>query len=104
MEPLLKRMMEQKVGDLIVRKDRIYEPLSGCRVAHSFPTEQAAIAAATEMNEVADWVGVLKTRAEGNQPNCQDELERIIKAHGGEIASGSNETIERHIASIVRDR
>lgn len=79
--PLLDRMMSHQVGELVVRRDRIIEPRTGCRVAHSFPSEQAAINAAQEMNEVADWFGLIKTRSEGNRPNCQDELSGRTEKH-----------------------
>lgn len=85
---LLQRMIEHKVGELVVRRDRIIEPCTDCRVASGFPSTEAAIAAATEMNEVADWFGVIKTRAEGRRPNCQDELRQIAERHGGKFGDG----------------
>lgn len=86
--PLLQRMTEHKVGELIVRRDRIIEPRTGCRVAHSFPNEAAALIAAREMNEVADWFGVIKARSEGRPLNCQGELRAIAERHGGLLADG----------------
>jgi hypothetical protein len=99
--PLLRKMSEARVGDLVVRKDRIYEPQTGLRVAHSFPTHEAAVAAARAMNEVADWFGVIKTRAEGRLPNCMDELRRIISEHGGTIADGGGIAPEAICADTV---
>jgi hypothetical protein len=86
--PLLAKMLETSVGELVIRRDRIIEPRSGCCVARYFPTKEAAIAAAKEMNEVADWTGVLKTRAQDGMPNCQTELERIAEKHEGKLATG----------------
>ena len=87
--PLLRRMMERQVGDLVVRRDRIIEPKTGCYVARDFPNEAAAINAALRMNEVADWIGILESRAAGNQLNCQDELRRIAEDFGGKLADGA---------------
>ncbi len=87
--PLLRKMMETVVGDLVVLRDRISEPKSGLMVASGFPDHSAAIAAARQMNEVADWFGVLKARADGRNPNCIDELERIAAAHGGVLGRKS---------------
>ena len=88
--PLLRKMLEVPVGELVVRRDQIVEPLSGCRVASGFPNQEAAIAAAREMNEVADWVGILKTRAEDRRPNCQDELKAIAERHGGSLSENGH--------------
>lgn len=87
--PLLQKMLEREVGELVVRRTTIYEPRTGCRVARDFPTEVAAINAALRMNEVADWFGLLKSRAEGHNPNCQDELQRIAEAFGGKLATNN---------------
>lgn len=99
--PLLRKMTELRVGELVVRRDRIIEPRTGFRVAHGFPSETKAIDAAREMNEVADWFGILKTRAEGGRPNCQSELERIAEAHGGKLADG-NPASDARCREIVR--
>jgi len=101
MGPLLRKMLERQVGDLVVRRDRIIEPRTGLRVAGSFPNEAAAIAAATEMNEVADWVGLIKVRAEGGRPNCQDELRAIAERHGGKLGDGGGEGSEVVCAKTV---
>jgi len=74
------------VGPLIIRGLRIVEPLTGCTVAHGFQTCMHAADAAKEMNEVADWLGVIKTIADGKRPNCQDELARIAESYGGRLA------------------
>jgi hypothetical protein len=87
--PLLERMNQREIGELVVWRDRIIEPKTGCRVAFGFPSEVAAINAALRMNEVADWFGLLKARAEGHRPNCQDELKRIAEEFGGKIAEGA---------------
>jgi hypothetical protein len=87
--PLLRKMNETQVGDLVVYGGTIIEPLTGCVVGRGFPDKRAAMAAAKEMNEVADWFGILKTRAEGNRPNCQDELQRIAEVHGGKLGDGA---------------
>lgn len=89
--PLLDKMLETKVGDLVVRRDRIIEPLTGCRVASGFPTSNAAEQAAKEMNAVADWPGIIKCRAEDRLPNCINELDRIAQKHGGQLGRGANE-------------
>lgn len=103
MPSLLQRMMERTVGDLLVRRRGIYEPLSGRCVARDFPSETAAVNAALRMNEVTDWIGVLKTRANGRSPNCQSELEEIAKNFGGKLATGAKGTsVEEHCARIVR--
>jgi hypothetical protein len=54
-----------------------------------------------EMNEAADWVGVIKNRATGGRPNCQDELERIAGAHGGKLGTGGGERIEKVCAEVA---
>lgn len=103
--PLLRKMNETRVGDLVVYNRTIMEPLTDCRVASDFPTNDAALAAAREMNEVADWHGIIKTLAKGERPNCQDELKRIAAAHGGKLsgnatASGSRPVIEAAAARL----
>lgn len=100
--PLLRKMMEDRVGDLVVFRDRIVEPRSMCCVAHSFPSREGAIKAATEMNEVADWVGVLKARADGRRPNCQVELQRIAEANGGKLGDGSTDDTVRRCAEVTK--
>lgn len=87
--PLLQRMMERKVGELVVFKTTITEPRTGFRVAYDFPTESAAANAALRMNDVVDWFGVIKARAEGKSPNSQAELERIVADFGGKLATGN---------------
>src|SRR5258705_631210 len=82
------------VGPLIVRKIghlgfTIYEAMSGLRVARGFPTAMHAANAAKEMNEVADWLGILKQRAEGGRPNCEGELRRIAESYGGYLRGGA---------------
>lgn len=99
--PLLQRMIERQVGDLVVRRDRIIEPITGCRVAYDFPSEAAAINAALRMNEVADWIGLLKTRAERQRPNCQDELRQIAEAFGGKLADGATDRTEAVCAAAI---
>jgi len=99
--PLLSKMLEVTVGDLIVRETRIVEPRTNCTVARNFPSREKAIAAAREMNEVADWVGVLKTRAEGKRPNCQAELRRIAETHGGSFAENANVATHMLCAAVV---
>lgn len=102
---LLQRMTEHKVGELVVRRDRIIEPRTDCRVASGFPSTEAAIAAAHEMNEVADWFGIIKTRAEGGRrPNCQDELRCIAEKHGGQFANGGRGLgVDKLCAKIVAE-
>lgn len=102
--PLLRKMNETKVGDLIVWNRRIVEPLTGCCVAHSFPSNEKAIAAAGAMNEVADWFGIIKVRAEGKRPNCQDEIERIAVEYGGKLGDGAGEATYNRCASVVSQR
>ena|ERR1700686_4810501 len=102
--PLLRKMNETRVGHIVVYNRVIYEPLTDCVVARGFPDNDAALAAAREMNEVADWHGVIKTLARNERPNCQDELKRIAEAHGGKLsdnasASGARPIIE---AAAVR--
>lgn len=87
--PLLQKMFERQVGDLVVRRREIFEPKSGCRVAYEFPNDDAAEKAAAKMNEVADWFGIIKSRAGGINPNCQDELGRIALEFGGKLATGN---------------
>lgn len=99
--PLLQKMMEVPVGDLVVRRDCIIEPKTGCRVASGFPNRASAIAAATEMNEVTDWFGVIKSRAEGHRPNCQSELERIANLHGGSLYLRQVPGTEKLCAAVV---
>jgi hypothetical protein len=82
-------MFEREVGELVVRRSTIYEPKTGCRVAYDFPNEAAAVNAALRMNEVVDWFGVIKTRAEGHSPNSQGELRRIAEDFGGKLATGN---------------
>ena len=87
------RQRELQVGPLIVHDKmgsaQITEPLSGCRVADGFPTLLQAAAAAKEMNDVADWIGLLETRSEGGRPNCQDELARIAASYGGALSGNA---------------
>jgi hypothetical protein len=73
-------------GDIVVYNRTIIEPMTNCVIARNFPTDEAAMAAARAMNEVADWHGIIKTLARKQRPNCQDELERIAAAHGGELS------------------
>jgi hypothetical protein len=105
--PLLQRMTERQVGELVVKRDRIYEPKTGCRVAHSFPNEAAAINAALRMNEIADWFGLLKARSEGHNPNCQSELQQIAENFGGKLATGNHDKMAeslcaRAVAAVER--
>jgi hypothetical protein len=101
---LLRKMNEIPVGELIVYGDRIIEPRTGCWIACGFPNKAKAIAAANEMNEVADWIGVIKTRAEGGRPNCQDELKRIAEAHGGRLSDNAKDfdTEARCAAAVAK--
>jgi hypothetical protein len=99
--PLLRKMLEIPIGDIIVRGNSIVEPVSTCRIAHGFPSKDAAIKAAQEMNEVADWIGIVKTRAEGRSPNCQDELRRIAEAYGGVLSDGGGQLGEVFCAAVV---
>lgn len=99
---LLKRMTERRVGELIVMRDRIIEPRTERRVAHGFPNEGAAVKAAEEMNEVADWFGIIKARAEGMKPNCQEELRAIAERYGGKLSDGaSGAGLEELCAKVV---
>lgn len=98
--PLLQKMLEVSVGELMVQCERIIEPKTGCRVAWGFPDKESAIAAAMAMNEVADWFGIIKTRAEGHRPNCQAELQRIAQAYGGFITLEAGDA-ERRCAEVV---
>jgi hypothetical protein len=100
--PLLQRMTERQIGELIVKRTYIYEPKTGCRVAHSFPNEAAAINAALRMNEIVDWFGLLKARSEGHSPNCQHELQQIAENFGGKLATGNHDKLaERLCADAV---
>ncbi len=100
--PLLRKMFEDRVGDLVVYRDRIVEPRSMCCVARGFPSHESALKAAAEMNEVADWIGVLKARSEGRRPNCQGELQRIAEAHGGKLGDGAGEATYQACAKAVK--
>jgi hypothetical protein len=100
--PLLRKMNERQVGELVIYNRRIIEPLSQCCVAHSFPNNDKAAAAAAAMNEVADWFGIIKTRAEGGRPNCQDELERIAIANGGKLGDGAGQETYDRCTSVVQ--
>lgn len=102
--PLLAKMIEVQVGEIVVRGNRIVEPATGCRIAGGFPSRDAAIRAATAMNEIADWPGVIKTRAENGRPNCLPELERIAKEHGGVIGDGGGAASARRCAAVVAKR
>jgi len=98
-------MNETRVGNIVVYNRAIFESLTGCCVARYFPTNEAALEAAHEMNEVADWHGIIKTLAKGEKPNCQDELKRISEAHGGKLsdnatASGARPLIEAAAARL----
>jgi len=99
--PLLRKMNETQVGELVVYARRVIEPLTGCCVAHSFPDNKKAIAAARAMNEVADWFGIIKTRSEGKRPNCQAEIERIAIEHGGKLGDGAGQSTYDRCASVV---
>ncbi len=99
--PLLRRMNETAVGDLVVYGDRIIEPKTGLRVAGNFPSNQKAIEAATAMNEVADWPGIIKCRADGGRPNCQDELKRIAESFGGAFGDGGRGLAEEVCKSVA---
>jgi hypothetical protein len=100
--PLLLQMMNGRpVGDLLVRRNEIIEPLTGCRVAGGFPNMVSAVNAALRMNDVADWLGVLKTRAAGGLPNCQDELRQIAENFGGKLSDDANKRTEDRCAEIV---
>ena len=101
--PLLERMMELRVGELVVYRGRIIEPRTRCAVAKDFPSDDAACKAAAEMNEVADWVGVLKARADKRRPNCQAELMRIAEAHGGKLADGSDHRTTLLCAEVTKN-
>ena len=99
--PLLQRMMERKVGELVVFRNRIIEPQTGCRIAYDFPSEVAAMNAALRMNEIADWIGVIKVIADGRQPNCKSELIQIAEAFGGKLATGATERTEAVCAKVA---
>lgn len=105
--PLLRKMNEIRIGEIVVYNRTILEPMTGCRVAYDFPTKEAAVNAAHEMNEVANWHGILKTLARGERPNCQDELKRIAQSHGGKLssnatASGARPFIEAAAARLEK--
>jgi hypothetical protein len=94
------------VGALKVESRRrgaftITEPLTDCCVAKGFPTEMHAAAAAKEMNKVADWAGIIKTRGQGRRPNCQDELERIVESFGGKLAYGATAATRAICADVA---
>ena len=89
------------VGDLVVRGTSIIEPRSGCYIAYAFPTELNAMVAAREMNEIADWTGIIKIRASGRDPNCKSEVERIAALHGGRIGEGGGEISAKACAKAV---
>ncbi len=99
--PLLKRMLDVSVGDIVVRGSAIVEPVSKCFIATGFPSRGAAIKAAEEMNAVADWIGIVKTRASGKSPNCQPELQRIAEAHGGKLSDGGGIVGQDYCAAVV---
>lgn len=86
-----RKVVSVKVGDLDVGRKRITEPLTGCCIAKDFPSNEAAAAAARAMNEVADWPGVIKARAENRPLNCQPELAAIALAYGGKLAEGGGD-------------
>lgn len=101
--PLLDRMLKTPVGELVVFNNKIImEPRTGCTIARDFPNKEAAIKAAEAMNEVADWVGVIKTRAEGGRPNCQDEIERIVREHGGSMGGKADAATVAKCAIVVK--
>jgi hypothetical protein len=102
--PLLRKMNEVAVGELRVYHTTIIEPLTGLVVAKGFPNGAAALQAAVEMNEVADWFGILKVRAEGRNPNCQDELQRIATKYGGELATNATTATHARAAAVVKQR
>jgi hypothetical protein len=99
--PLLKKMLVVPVGEIVVRGSAIVEPVSGCFIAAGFPSKAAAVKAAEEMNAVADWIGIVKTRAGGRSPNCQPELQRIAEAHGGRLSDGGGKLGETYCAAVV---
>jgi hypothetical protein len=102
--PLLRKMLERQVGELVVMRDRIIEPKTGCRVAYDFPNEAAAVNAALRMNEIVDWFGLIKARADGHQPNCEAELNRIAEDFGGKLANGNTAGMAESIcAKVVAD-
>jgi hypothetical protein len=100
--PLLSRMLRVAVGDVAVTHDgRIVEPKTDCLIASGFPDQEAAISAAKEMNEIADWFGIIKARAAGHRINCADELERIAAAHGGFLGREASQKTKRVCADVV---
>jgi hypothetical protein len=94
-----------EVGPLVVHDGlmgfQITEPLTNCRVASGFPTLMHAATAAKEMNEIADWVGILKTCAQGRCPNCMNELVRIAENYGGAVCRGSNARTQAILAHVT---
>ena len=92
-----------QIGDLIVSYPpyRIIEPITNLVVAEGFSKEADAIAAAHEMNGVADWFGVIKTRAQGGRPNCQDELSRIARSYGAELGTYRSKGVPQICAEVV---
>lgn len=99
--PLLQKMLERKVGDLVVFRNKIMEPQTGCRIAYDFPSEVAAVNAALRMNEIADWSGIIKVIAAGRQPNCKGDLMHIAEAFGGKLATGATERTEEVCAKVA---
>lgn len=95
------RSSEVRVGAIVVRGRTIYEPLSDTVIARGFPSQQNALCAARAMNEVADWLGVLRTRAAGRRPNCQDELAEIARAWGGTLGTDGGEIGRAWIAEAL---
>lgn len=91
----------EPVGDILVYGTTIIEPLTNATIARGFPSHEAAVLAATQMNEVADWVGVLKARAQDRNPNCVEELADIAKAWGGELSRSQGVGFPEKCAAIV---
>ena len=101
---LLRKMKETRVGDIVVYNSTIFEPMTDCCIARYFPTNAAALACAREMNQVADWHGIIKTLAKGERPNCQDELKRIAEAHGGKLSGNATASGARPIIEAAANR
>jgi hypothetical protein len=99
--PLLRKMSEIPVGEIVVYGDRIVEPKTGCLIARNFPSRDRAIEAARAMNKVADWFGIIKTRAAGGRPNCQDELKRIAEEFGGLFGDDNSDFAVARCAAVV---
>lgn len=96
------------VGQLVVHRRRcegwsVREPISRVYVAWNFGTRQAAVAAAREMDEIADWWGIVKLVARGEKPNCGGVVLAIIERHGGNRV-GPSAGVRAHCARVVAQR